>query len=114
MWFVALAAVSARAPGRVIAGGAPGDGLVRYAFVPSVLVTLALVLMLGATIAWGVAAHQAYPQLFDHATITLGHVTMASWLMDVLIMAGAALIAVLATIRGAIGGAAATMAADRA
>jgi hypothetical protein len=68
-------------------------------------VTAALVLLLGATVVWGLAAHQAYPQLFDHATLTLGHATIASWLLDVLVMAGAALAAVLATIRGAIGGA---------
>jgi hypothetical protein len=107
VWFVALAAVNAAALGRVIARGAPGDGLVRYAFVPSALVTLALLLLLGATIAWGMVAHQEYPQLFDQATITAGHVTAASWLLDVLVMAGAALVAVLATIRGAMGGAAA-------
>jgi hypothetical protein len=114
VWFVVLAAVSAAALGRVIAGGTPGDGLVRCAFVPSALVTLALVLLLAATIFWGVAAHQEYPQLFDQATITSGHMTTASWLLDVEAMAGAALVAVLATIRGRIGGAVATAAADRA
>jgi hypothetical protein len=57
--------------------------------------------MLVATIAWGITAHQDYPQLFDHSAITLGHVTAASWLFDVFVMAAAAAVAVFATIRGA-------------
>lgn len=100
VWFVGLAAVSALALSRVIAGGEPNGKLLRYTFAPALLVTLALLLMLGATIAWGIAAHQDYPQLFDHSAITLGHVTAVSWLFDVTVMAAAALVAVLATTRG--------------
>lgn len=105
IWFVGLAAVSAGALSRVIAGSKLTNGLLRYALVPSALVTIALLLMLGSTIAWGLAAHQEFPQLFDHSDITLGHVTVTSWLFDVIVMTSATLVAVLATIRGAITGA---------
>jgi hypothetical protein len=107
VWFVGLAAVSALALGRVIAAGALDEGLLRFAFVPSLVATVALLLLLGATVAWGIAAHQEYPQLFDHAAVDLGHATVTSWMFDVLVLAGAACVAVLATIRGAIAGAAA-------
>jgi hypothetical protein len=91
VWFVGLAAVSALALSRVIAGSELDARLLRYAFVPNVLVTIALLLVLCATIAWGLAAHQEVRQLFDQRAVTLGHITVVSWLF-----------AVLATIRGAI------------
>jgi hypothetical protein len=102
VWFVGLAAASTLAFSRVIAESDLDDRLVRFAFAPSVVATGALLLMLGATVAWGVAAHQEVPQLFDRSDLALGHATAASWAVDVLIMAVAALLAVLATVRGAV------------
>jgi hypothetical protein len=102
LWFVGLAVVSVLALRRVIAGGELADGLLRYALIPSIMATLALLLLLGSTLAWGIAAHQEVPLLFDHYAVNLGHVTVTSWLFDVLVMAVAAAVAVLASVRGAI------------
>src|SRR5262249_52454139 len=101
VWFVALATVSTLALNRVISQSALDDWLVRFAFWPSVLATVALLLMLGATVAWGLAAHQEFPQLFDRRDLTVGHATVTTWAIDVVAMAGAALVAVFAIIRGA-------------
>lgn len=103
VWFVGLAVASALALSRIVASGALDDGLLRYAFVLGVVATVALLLLLGATVAWGLAAHVEVPGLFDRGDIARGSVTAASWLLDVLVMAGAAGMAVLATIRGASG-----------
>ncbi len=102
-WFVGLAVVSALALSRVVADGELDDGLVRYAFVLGVVTTGALVLLLGATVGWGIAAHVELPGLFDRGDIARGSATAASWLLDVLVMAGAVGMALLASIRGASG-----------
>lgn len=100
-WFVGLAVASTLALSRIVAGGELDGGLLRYAFVLGTVATGALVLLLGATVAWGIAAHAEVPTLFDRGDLARGSATAASWLLDVLVMAGAAGTAVLATIRGA-------------
>jgi hypothetical protein len=100
LWFVALAAVSAWALCRVISASDIDGRLVRYAFWPSFLVTIALLLLLSATVAWGLAAHQEVPRLFDRSDLIIGHVTATTWAIDVGMMAVAALVALVATIRG--------------
>lgn len=100
IWFVGLAALSTLTLARVILESELDDRLVRFAFVPSTLAAAALLLMLGTTVAWGILAHLQAPQLFDRSELTLGHATLTTWGIDVSIMAGAAVIAALATIRG--------------
>ncbi len=101
IWFVALATLSTLALSRVIAQSDLDDRLVRFAYIPSMVAAVALLLMLGATVAWGLAAHQEFPQLFDRVDLTSGHVTITTWVIDVMVMTGAALVALLAIIRGA-------------
>lgn len=101
VWFVALATLSTLALSRIIAKSDLDDRLVRFAFIPSIVAAGALLLMLGATVAWGLAAHQEFPQLFDQVDLTTGHVTITTWVIDVMVMTGAALVAILAIIRGA-------------
>lgn len=103
VWFVALATVSTLALSRIIAQSEPDNRLIRFAFIPSVVAAVALLLMLGATVAWGLAAHQEFPQLFDQGDLTTGHVTITTWVIDVIVMTGAALVAILAILRGRIG-----------
>jgi hypothetical protein len=103
-WFAVLAGVSTWALAHAIATGTksePDIRAIRFAFAPSALAALALVLMVVATIAWGVAAHLQAPRLFDHGDLLVGHATLATWGIDVLMMAAAALYAVLAAARGA-------------
>ena len=59
-----------------------------------------LLLLLFATVAWGIIAHLQTPYLFDRGELTLGHATVATWVIDVALMAGATLLALFATIRG--------------
>jgi hypothetical protein len=103
-WFATLAGVSAWALARAIATGTkgePGVRVIRFAFAPSVLTAIALALMLVATVAWGVAAHLQAPQFFDHGDLIVGHATLATWGVDVLVMTAAALYSALAAARGA-------------
>jgi hypothetical protein len=46
-------------------------------------------------------AHLQVPQLFDRGDLGLGYATLATWAIDVAVMALAALLAVLAIIHGA-------------
>jgi hypothetical protein len=99
-WFVVLAAVSVRAIARALVESDVPDRWLRFAFIPSVVTTVALLLMLGATVAWGIIAHNQVPQLFDHSNLFQGYVTLITWAIDVLFMAVAVLLAVFATLRG--------------
>jgi hypothetical protein len=100
VWFVGLAAASTWAIGRAIATGNVSDRLVRFAFAPSLVAALALLLLLCATVAWGVVAHLEFPQLFDRGDLALGHATLATWAIDVAALALATLVAMLGIIRG--------------
>jgi hypothetical protein len=100
IWFVGLAAVSTLALCRVIAKTEMDGHLITVGFWSSVVATVALLLMLGATIAWGLAAHQEVPQLFDRNDLTLGHATVTTWAIDVAVIAGAFLVALLGIVRG--------------
>jgi hypothetical protein len=99
-WFVVLAAVSVQAIARALVESDVPDRWLRFAFISSVVTTVALLLMLGATVAWGIIAHNQVPQLFDHSNLFKGYVTLITWATDVLVMAVAVLLAVFATLRG--------------
>jgi hypothetical protein len=102
-WFVGLAAVSVWVLARAIASVPEDDAggrVIRFAFLPSVVATVALLCMLGATIAWGLVAHQQAPDLFDRSDLFVGHATLSTWSIDVVIMAVAAIISILAVLRG--------------
>lgn len=101
VWFVLLAAASTWALGRAISASVLDVRLLRLAYLTNAVAALALLVLLGSTIAWGIAAHQEFPALFDRGSPTLGYATVTSWAVDVLIMTVAALVAVLATLRGA-------------
>jgi len=74
--------------------------LLRFAFIPTVMLTGALFIMLGATLAWGVIAHQQAPHLFDQASMTTGYATVTSWGVDTVLLAIAALVALGAMLSG--------------
>jgi hypothetical protein len=99
-WFVVLAAVSVWAIACAIVEGDVPDRLLRFAVVPGVLATVGLLVMLGATVAFGVIAHTQVPQLFDHSDPSKGYVTLITWAIDVALMAAAVLMAVFAVVRG--------------
>ena len=89
VWFALLAGASVWALGHVISESDATVALLRFAYLPSAAVSMALVLLLGSTLAWGIAAHQEFPTLFDHSSPTLGYATVTTWAFDVLLMAAA-------------------------
>jgi hypothetical protein len=68
-WFVVLAAVSVWAIARAIVESDVQDLLLRFAIIPGIVATVALIVMLGATVAFGIIAHTQVPQLFDHSNV---------------------------------------------
>jgi hypothetical protein len=74
---------------------------VRFAFVPSLTATAALLLMTAATIAWGVSAHIRSPQLFDVLTLKAGYATVLPWAIIVALMGVASGVALWAMVRAA-------------
>lgn len=98
--FIAAAAASVWAVARAISQTVLPEGLVRFAVVPSLVTVLAMALMLGATLAWGVYAHMQLPATFDSANFFTGYPTLLSWGVDVVVMSIATGIAAASAIRG--------------
>jgi hypothetical protein len=98
-WCVGLVVASTVALSRIVIEGQLDDGLLRYAFVPAVVATLAL--LLATTVTWGIVAGAEIPRLVDSATVARQATIAAPWLLDVLVMTGATSMAIVATIRGA-------------
>ena len=99
-WFVVLAAVSVWAIARAIVESDVQDLLLRFAIIPGIVATVALIVMLGATVAFGIIAHTQVPQLFDHSNVSQGYLTLITWAIDVALMAIATLMAAFAVLRG--------------
>ena len=76
--------------------------LFRFARIPAVLTTLSMAGMLVATIAWGVALKTNAPQVFNGAygIYLIGANIAVSWLLIVVVMAGATAVAAVSTWRG--------------
>jgi hypothetical protein len=98
-WCVGLVVASTLALTHIVLAGQLDDGLLRYAFVPAVVATVALLLV--TTMAWALAAHAQIPRLFERAALARDTAVAAPWLLDVLVMTVATGMAILATIRGA-------------
>lgn len=98
-WFVAWAAASVWAVARAVGRSEIPPSLVRFAFWPMVATTLAMALMTGALLAWGLFAHQQEPSLFDTLNPFTGTSSFGLWLMQTGVMALATAVAVAATVR---------------
>jgi hypothetical protein len=75
--------------------------LFQFARIPAVLATLSMAGMLVATIAWGVALKVEVPQVFNGAygIYFLGANLAVSWLLIIVVMAGATAVAAVSTWR---------------
>lgn len=98
LYFIAAAVM--RAVARAIAAADLGERQVRFALWPGVVTTLAMALMLGATVAWGITAHLQKGQYFDSLNYFAGYPTFISWGLIVLTMLIATVVAAVATMRG--------------
>ncbi len=99
LWIIAAAGAGTAAMVRALGRDTLDARCVRFAFVPSVVATMALLLMTGATIAWGVIAHLQAPHLFDAVTLRAGYVTVLPWAIIVALMGAASVAAVRAVVR---------------
>ena len=74
--------------------------LLHFAFLPSVLATISMVLMLGATIVWGLGLRDGAPQLFAGNDGIVGSSTTGTWLGIVIAMAIMTTLATVSLMRG--------------
>jgi len=100
VWLIVAAIASTWAVTRAISRADIDVRLMHFAYLPGIVTTLAMALMLGATIAWGVFAHIQEPHLFDSANYFVGYPTAISWGLIVLTMTVSTIIAAMGCIRG--------------
>ncbi len=74
--------------------------LLRFALLPSLLLTLAMLVMLLAIVVWGLSLGSNVPQLFNSNEGMFGTSTSGSWLRIVLVMAMATGLAAFSLVRG--------------
>jgi hypothetical protein len=96
-----LAAIaSAAAISIVVIRSEVSEKLFRFARIPALITTLAMLVMAGATLVWGLAASAADPTLFTEDDGLLASNTTVSWLLILALMAMATGVAIAALIRG--------------
>src|SRR5262249_19685674 len=98
--FGLAAIVSAAAISIVVIRSQVSEQLFRFARIPALITTLAMVVMVGATLVCGLAARAADPQLFTEDNGLLASNTTVSWLLILALMAVATAVAAAALIRG--------------
>ena len=98
--FGLAASASAAAVSLAVLHSDINDTYFRFARLPSMLTTLAMAVMVVATLAWGLAANAANPHLFTEDNGVLASNTTVSWLLILALMALATTVAVAALIWG--------------
>lgn len=100
--FVLAAIASTAAVSLAIARTDVAPGLFRFALGPATVATLAMVVMLGAVVAWGLIVHSAEPAYLSRNTGPVAIQTSVSTHLigEIAVMLVATLIAVAALIRG--------------
>ena len=98
--FLGAAAVSTATICCAVARSEISARLLRFAVLPSLLATFAMILMLVATLVWGLSLRSDAAQLFNSNLGMFGTSTSDTWLRIVLVMAGATGLAVFSLMRG--------------
>lgn len=99
--FVLAAAVSAWAVSQAILRAKIGDRIMRFTRIPAIIATLAMALMLVATIVWGLGLLANAPQVFNGDDGAFASNTAISWGIGIAVMGIATLVAVIGLTRGA-------------
>ena len=76
------------------------EKLLRFALLPFTLAALSMLLVLAATIIWGLGLHSGSPSLFASNDGIMGTSTTGTWLAIVIGMAIATVIAIVSVLRG--------------
>ncbi|MDQ2717734.1 MAG: hypothetical protein M3Z08_22805 [Chloroflexota bacterium] len=97
---IAAAIVSAGAVCFAVVRSEISERLLHFAVLPSILATISMVLILVATITWGLSLRDSAPQLFAGNDGIVGSSTIGTWLAIVIAMAIAAILAALSLVRG--------------
>lgn len=98
--FCLAAIVSAAAVAVAIVRSSVSERLYRFARIPAMVTTLAMVVMLAATIAWGLLANADDQQAFLHAPGLFQLPTVVVWAGVVAAMAVATVVAIVGLARG--------------
>lgn len=98
--FLALAVISTCAVCMAIARSQVPDKLLRFAVLPAVITTVAMALMLVATVTWGIGLQREVPQLFGGNDGIMASSTAGTWLGIVIGMALTTIVAAFAMVRG--------------
>jgi hypothetical protein len=98
--FVLAAVASAASVSVAVRRSEVGERLYRFALYPAALATLAMVVVLAATVSWGVALWVQAPALFAGDDGILATPTSATWLVILAVMGGSTCAAVAAVVRG--------------
>jgi hypothetical protein len=98
--FVLCAVASTAAVTRAIAHSDLPPRLYRFAWIPTVLATLAMLVVTTSLLVWGLSLRTDAPSLFNGDDGLMASNTGANWLVLVLLMGAATVVAMAATIRG--------------
>lgn len=98
--FLGAAIASTTAVCYAVARSEISAGLLCFAALPSLLLTLSMALMLAAVLIWGLSLRSSIPQLFESNEGMFGTSTAAAWLKIVLMMAAATGLATFSLLRG--------------
>lgn len=98
--FGLAATASAGAVSRLVLRSEIDERFFRFARVPAVITTLAMALTLGSILFWGIATRAAAPDLFVEHNGILASDTTQSWVLVLVMMAIAVLVAAVALLRG--------------
>jgi len=97
---IVAAIASAGAVCFAVARSEISEKLLRFALLPSILVTISMALILAATIIWGLGLRDGAPQLFAGNDGLVGSSTLGTWLGIVIAMAIATVLAAVSLLRG--------------
>lgn len=97
---IAAVVASAGALCMAVARSEIPEKLLRFAVLPSILATISMVLVLVATITWGLGLRDGVPQLFAGNDGIVGSSTTGTWLGIVVTMAIATVLAAVSLLRG--------------
>ena len=97
---IVAAIASAGAVCFAVARTSVSEKLLRFALLPSILVTISMALILAATIIWGLGLRDGAPQLFAGNDGIVGSSTFGTWLGIVIAMAIATVLAAVSLLRG--------------
>lgn len=98
--FLGAAVVSTSALCYAVVRSEISEKLLRFAVLPAILLTFAMVVMLVATLIWGLDLRNSAPYLFNSNQGMFGTSTIGSWLTIVIEMAIATALAVISLVRG--------------